>query len=438
MKSFYITTLGCKVNQYESDAIAARLEGLGWKRLSLSAGADLLIINTCTVTGNASTQSRHAIRQLVRENGDATLIVTGCYAQTEADVISAIDGVDHVIGHTDKHRIPDLIAQAADGSPLPFPTCHGEDRCKETVFRDFEAPATSGDRTRPFLKIQDGCNSFCTYCIVPYTRGRSRSLPFDAVVKKVNALSEAGFRETVITGIHVGMYGHDLSPAMTFTDALARLSEGDGPRLRMGSVEPKEVDDALIDLVAENPRMCAHFHMPLQNGDDTILSRMHRPYDTAFYLERATRIRKTLPHAAIGADVLLGFPGETDAQFENTCRLVDASPLTYLHVFPYSARPGTPAASYPDPVPGDVAKKRCAILREIGEKKRHAFAASLVGEPLDVLVEHGRDRKTEKLKGISGNYQTVLLDGDDGLANTIVRVTIDSVDEGGQLHGTLA
>lgn len=435
MHTFFIATLGCKVNQYESDAIASRLTSMGWIRTAKAKEASLLLINTCTVTGNASTQSRHMIRQLIRQSPQATVMVTGCYAQTEGDVIAAIEGVDHVIGHTDKHRIPELIAQAADQNPIPYPACHGEDACRETVFQDIPAPPSSGNRTRPFLKIQDGCNSFCTYCIVPYTRGRSRSLPVQDVMEKVRALSEQGFCEVVLTGIHVGMYGLDLNPKTDFTSLLDRLSRENGPRLRLGSVEPREVTDDLIALAGKRNRIVPHFHIPLQSGDDTILSRMHRPYDRSFFADRVHAVRSAFPLAAIGSDVMIGFPGETESLFENTFALIQDLPLTYLHVFPYSPRPGTPAATYPDPVAKEVAKERCARLRKLAEKKRLDFARKLCGTTAQVLIEQKRDRKTGLLKGLSGNYQTVYLEGPDTLKNKVVSAMIQSVTEEGALMG---
>lgn len=436
MSFFFITTLGCKVNQQESDAIAACLESAGWQRTLKIREADVLILNTCTVTGKAAQHSKQQIRHLVQHNPEALLLVTGCCAQTEGPEIAAMEGVDHVVSHTDKHSIPDLLARLAQGDTLPYPACHGESACQETRFQDIPAPARDMGRTRAFLKIQDGCNAFCTYCIVPHARGRSRSLEPERVLQKVRDLASAAYREVVLTGIHVGMYGADLLPPLHLEDLLRLLLTDPGcPRLRLGSLEPVEVTDSLIHLAASDPHIAPHFHIPLQNGSDTLLRAMGRPYDSAFYAERIRTVRKALPEAAIGADILVGFPGETDTLFEETAALVEGLPLTYFHVFPYSPRPGTPAASYPNPVSPETARQRCALLREMGEKKRLLFAQSLEGSVQEVLFERHRDKKTGRLKGLTGNYQTLLADGPDSLLRQKVQVKVRAVGRDGRLEG---
>lgn len=346
MSKYFISTLGCKVNQFESDAIAEALNEKNWEAATTASDADICIVNTCTVTGKASMQSRHIIRQLIRSNPDAKIVVTGCYAQTEAEEIRKIEGVDNIISHTEKHRIPETISAICENSaPATSPDCNTS--CRETVFKQIDVNAP-GKRTRPFLKIQDGCNAFCTYCIVPHTRGRSRSMPFDEVLERLKDLNRQGYQEVVLTGIHIGYYGQDLTPQRSFHDLLRAIDDAAPvPRIRLSSIEPREITDEIISLIADSKVFCNHFHIPLQSGDDEILKRMHRPYDSALFEELVLKIKRQIPDACIGADTIIGFPGETDDQFENTFRLIERLPLTYLHVFPYS--PGR--RHRPPPIP---------------------------------------------------------------------------------------
>ncbi|WP_459922576.1 tRNA (N(6)-L-threonylcarbamoyladenosine(37)-C(2))-methylthiotransferase MtaB [Desulfatiferula olefinivorans] len=434
MTTFMITTLGCKVNQFETEAIGLALSRKGWTRTGKGREADVCIINTCTVTGKASMQSRQTIRNIIRNCPRARIIVTGCYAQTEASEISKIEGVHRIISHREKHLIPDLILADMDAaSPhsrlLVSADC--DTSCKETRFSAIDV-TVAGSRTRPFLKIQDGCNAFCTYCIVPHTRGRSRSMEPDEAVRRLHDLGRAGYKEAVLTGIHIGHWGLDLSPAQTFADLLRRIeTERPLPRIRIGSIEPAEISDEIIDLLAASDLFCPHVHIPLQSGDDTILKRMHRPYDRELFRDRVTAITTRIPHAAIGVDTLIGFPGETEQAFANTYDLIDSLSIMYLHVFPFSPRPRTPAASFPDPVPADIVKQRTERLRALGVAKKQAFLESLAGTRSEVLIETRRDRKSGRLKGLTGNYATVFIDGPDNLFNTLQTVELDGVrDEG--------
>ncbi|TYT75578.1 tRNA (N(6)-L-threonylcarbamoyladenosine(37)-C(2))-methylthiotransferase MtaB [Desulfobotulus mexicanus] len=439
MTPFFITTLGCKVNQHESDAIAACLEGRGWHKTLKIRDAEVVILNTCTVTGKAASHSRQQIRRLAEHNPKALLIVTGCCAQVEGNLISAMEGVDHVIPHKDKHRIPELLEKHKNGAFPVWPSSPNAEPCQETLFMDIPAPARDTGRSRAFLKIQDGCNSFCTYCIVPYARGRSRSLNPESVLEKVKTLTKAGYKEIVLTGIHVGMYGADLNPALRFEDLLhLLLEEPSCPRLRLGSLEPMELTDNLISLLAENPKIAPHLHIPLQSGADAILKAMGRPYDSSFFAERIHAIRNKLPHAAIGTDILTGFPGETETLFKKSLKLVESLPLTYLHVFPFSPRPGTPAADFPHPVPVEISKERSSLLRKTGENKRLLFAQNLVGSTIEVIFERRRDRITGWLKGLTGNYQTLLMEGPDSLLHQIIPVTVTKIREDGRLEGQIS
>ncbi len=441
MKKFTITTLGCKVNQYESELMARRLtsaEGQDpcWTRTDKRDASDLCIINTCTVTHKASMQSRQAVRQAIRNNPGARIIVTGCYARTEPEELRKIDGVGDIISGEDTLDIAGVI-QGSDKETTP--RAPGEiARGPEKDASPPYDPVRPGGRTRPFLKIQDGCDAFCTYCIVPHARGRSRSTPLETALDQVSQLARAGYREVVLTGIHLGCYGQDLSPGASLLELLKRI-HGSGAihRARLSSIEPRELSDEIIDLVAESnaplgkgeerprTRICPHFHIPLQSGDDDILGRMHRPYTRAVFKELVSKIHHRLPDASIGADVLIGFPGETDAAFENTRSLIRELPLRYLHVFPFSSRKGTPAHGWPDKIPDPVIKERCRQMRSIGQMKKTEFYERFVGETLEVLVEGRRDRVSGLLKGVTPNYLTVLVPGEDDLKNTLVNVRID-------------
>lgn len=433
---FHIHTLGCKVNQHESDVLAAALNAHGWQAVEDGQIADVCIVNTCTVTQKASMQSRQIIRQLQRNHPCARIIVTGCYAQIAPAEIESIEGVHAIVGHPRKSDLPEFIVRAATHSNAE-PFCSVEDLNSDIPFAEPLVTAP-GTRTRPFLKIQDGCNSFCTYCIVPYARGRSRSMRPGQVLHHLSQLGAMGYHEVVLTGIHLGAYGMDLSPS-THLGALLEQIETHRPvaRIRLSSIEPNELNHSIIDLVASSDIFCPHFHLPLQSGDDTILRRMHRPYKTDLFRQQVRVIKTRMPRASIGADVLVGFPGEDDHCFTNTSRLLEELPLSYLHVFPYSRRPGTPACDYPDQIsPRDI-KQRTARIREIGSEKKQTFMRSAVGQKAAVLVETRRDTVTRRLKGLTSNYLNVLLEGDDHHMNTVVPATIEGVHDTRSLFGRI-
>jgi threonylcarbamoyladenosine tRNA methylthiotransferase MtaB len=436
MTKFLVTTLGCKVNQFESDAIGQALKTYGWQAVRGDDQADICIINTCTVTGKASMQSRQTIRQLMRRHAGARIIVTGCYAQTAPDEIEKIGGVHYIIGHFDKSEIPRLIAESVRDE-LPGTVRRVRNIRQARQFSMPPAPAYSR-RTRPFLKIQDGCDRFCTYCIVPHARGPSRSMPVESVLDRLTDLDRRGYREVVLTGIHLGAYGKDLAPPVALVDLLARIeSRRPVQRLRLSSIEPDEVDAALVDFLAASAVFCPHWHLPLQSGDDQVLARMHRPYDGRAFAHTVALIHAAMPNAAIGADVLVGFPGENQAAFERTHDLIADLPLTYLHVFPFSPRPGTPAFHFPDPVPDQTIKTRTAILRERGREKQSQFAEANLGRRHEVLVENKRDRRTGRLRGLTANYLTFVFDGPDAIMNRIVAVQAEERLPDGRLTGPL-
>ena len=430
---FRITTLGCKVNQYESDAIAQQLKDMGYVPASAEDPSDLCIINTCTVTQKASMQSRQAVRQLIRSNPEAQIVVTGCYAQTEPDEIKKIDGIHHIIGHGDKHNIPDIVL-SQEKCPSP-PSITRKNILNEHYFSQLPVTIYS-NRTRPFLKIQDGCNAYCAYCIVPYARGRSRSMPLEKVLENIRDLKEAGFHEVVLTGVHLGAYGLDLSPQTDLTallDHIRKLQPMD--RVRLSSIEPHELPDEMIKMVSESDIFCHHFHIPLQSGDDGILKKMHRDYKRSFFKNLVIKIKEHIPDAAIGVDTLIGFPGETEKAFENTYSLIEKLPVTYLHVFPFSSRPGTPADKYAQKVPQKTIKARCEKMRRLGNEKKRIFYESFMGKPVEVLIEGKRDKATGFLKGLTSNYIPVHVVGKDDLLNTLVQVNIEKIKKNTTVFG---
>lgn len=436
ISSFTIHTLGCKVNQYESDAISQCLKDSGCVFALQEEQADLCIINTCTVTHKASMQSRQAVRQAIRSHPGAHIIVTGCYAQTAPEDIKKIQGVHDVISHEEKYKIPEMVGFPCKNA-LQCPDLPRKSTCLDHDFKHI--PITVfGNRTRPFLKIQDGCDTFCTYCIVPYARGRSRSMPLEQVLTHIRQLGRIGFHEVVLTGIHLGAYGLDLSPKTDFPTLLHHIHESNAiHRVRLSSVEPLEITHDIISLVAETNTFCRHFHIPLQSGDDHVLKQMNRPYTRALFKRLILNIHELIPDASIGADILVGFPGETETAFERTYSLIQELPITYLHVFPFSPRSGTPASRYPNRVPLHTIKARCQKMRRLSIAKRRDFFIKFLGQKVEVLVESSRDESSSQLRGITSNYIPIYLDGADHLKNTLVNLKIASLDSNNRVFGTI-
>ena len=426
MTTFSIKTLGCKVNQFESETLEQTLIGQGYR--PACEEADLCIINTCTVTQKAAMQSRQAIRQAIRANPGARIVVTGCYAQTEPEAIQKIAGVHDIVGHGDKSRIsekpifPDVPKRREPVSQASAKPAVGNP--PSSALSSFSLKNRQS-RTRPFLKIQDGCNAFCTYCIVPFARGRSQSLPMESVLESIRKLKADGIHEIVLTGIHLGHYGLDLTPRTNLTGLLALVeSAGLMERIRISSIEPAEVSNELIDRVAGSQVFCRHFHIPLQSGDNDVLKSMNRPYTREMFYDLICRIHDRIPDAAIGADVLVGFPGESDAAFDQTVSLIASLPITYLHVFPFSPRKGTPAHDFADQIPHSIVKTRCSALRALGKVKKKSFYRSHVGKEVNILIEGVRDEVTGMLKGLTSNYIPVMVEGNDHLKNTLATARI--------------
>ncbi len=423
MSKFKITTLGCKVNQAESEAIAQDLQSSKWQAVRDLEEADFCIINTCAVTQKAAMQSRQAVRRAIRANPNAQIIVTGCYAQTAPQEIKMIDGVNYIIGHNEKQTIARTIRTGDKGVHRHVTAICGDIHKKQPFASMPLADAVL--RTRPFLKIQDGCDAFCTYCIVPHARGRSRSMPLDNVLEQIGKLSKAGYREVVLTGIHLGAYGHDLSPATNLSIAMERIRKlRPIDRIRLSSIEPMEFTEKIIEQAVKSDIFCRHFHIPLQSGDAEILKIMRRPYSPQFFSNLILKIHRFMPDAAIGVDVLIGFPGESETAFENTYKLLEELPISYLHVFPFSPRPGTKAVDLPDKVDGRKIKDRCERMRVLANEKRMGFYRKFIGQQLSILIETKRDASTNLLKGVSSNYLPVLIEAGDKLKNKIVDVKI--------------
>jgi threonylcarbamoyladenosine tRNA methylthiotransferase MtaB len=423
-----IVTLGCKVNAYDGAAIAERLRAAGCDVVEADAPADVVIVNSCTVTDAADADSRRIARRARRGNPRTRVIVTGCWAQTRPEDAAAVDGVERVIG---MNRLDTLVAAVTAPATVPERVVVGNARRERSV-TTVGARAFPG-QTRAFLKVQEGCDLFCTFCIIPLARGASRSVPPRAVVEEVARLADAGFEEVVLTGVHLGGYGHDLAPATDLGGLVAAIAERRlVPRLRLSSIDPHEVTEPLLRLLARDPSLCPHLHVPLQAGDDAVLRRMRRRYDTALARDRLAMMREILPDAAIGTDLIAGFPGEDEAAFERTLAFVEESPCTYLHVFPYSVRTGTTAAKLDGRNPPGTIIARARRLRAVGERKRRAFARRFDGADAEILVETTRDRATGALRGYTRNYLRAQLAGPDAWRGRRIRARL-AVAPGGQV-----
>ena len=420
-KRFKIFTLGCKVNQWESAYFRTALEAAGWRDAGEDESYDVAIVNTCIVTQKASHQSRQAIRRFIRNNPNALIVATGCYAQVFPEELMKIKGLDLVVGNTLKHALPSMVMQESKGGPPrrvvePFEGRRPLIPLKVNKF---------GERTRAYLKIQDGCEANCSYCIVPRARGPYRSLELNNVLQMLEGLAEQGFKEVVLTGIHLGKYGVDLKPRLDLVDLLRAIKRRQWPlRIRLSSLEPGEIGDELIEMMASEPWLCRHFHIPLQSGDQNILKAMARTYTPAEYESLVHRIKDHIPLAAIGVDVMVGFPGETEGAFQNTYNMIKNLPVSYLHVFPFSPRTGTRAAKLRHRVSPDVVKSRAAALRDLGRHKRERFWQECVGKEFEVLVE-GQDRDDKGMvRGITDNYVSVRFPFPDARPGDLIRLTL--------------
>jgi len=451
--SFYVENFGCRATQADGAAIEGQFRDRGLERATALSQAQIVVVNTCTVTSSADQDARAAIRRIHRENPGCEILVTGCYAQRAPEELASLPGVRWVVGNSHKHKVAEVAVSRTWQSELPGPRTNSEMRtalASQIHEQSFSAatsaagatnfvPLTSltpearsqvfvsdifahtelmaapvfdaaNERTRPNLKVQDGCDNRCSFCVIPYVRGQNRSLRLEEVIREVETLVASGFREVVISGINLGRWGRDFDPPMRFEDLVWTILEKTSlQKLRISSVEPMDWSDDLIQLIAGSRRIAKHAHLPMQSGSDRVLRRMHRKYRPWHYCEKIEKIRAAMPGAAIGADVMVGFPSETDSEFEETRRLIEELPFTYLHVFTYSARPSTPAATMPNQVPARVARERNCILRELAAQKKLEFQRSFVGRTVDAITLNVFDG--EHTEALTDNYLKLRLAG---------------------------
>lgn len=420
---FSILTFGCRCNQADSAAIRESLHRRSMTETGNRLEADLVVVNTCTVTQRSDQQVRQAIRRLHRENPAARIVVTGCYAERDPATLADMEGVSLVIGNGEKERLVDILDPAKDQTSGKIVRAPLEEE------NDYLLPPTgnTGGKTRPLVKLQDGCDSRCSYCIVPYVRGPGRSARPESVLAEVRFLADRGFQEIVLTGVHLGAFGLKLDGHPRLVDLLRRIVEIPNlGRIRLSSIEPMHFDRAIVDLAQENAVFARHFHIPLQSGSDRILRLMRRPYRGARFRELLEYIHKRLPDAGIGTDILVGFPGETDRDFADTCALIEESPLTYLHVFPFSAREGTAAFSMPDRIPSQVMKRRLNAVLDISRKKNVAFRERFLGQVLPAItLSHEENLGTSLV--LTGNYIHARVPGLSVPPNRLVDIRIEEV-----------
>lgn len=414
MKKVSFYTLGCKLNQAETAILAEQFEQGGYQLLPFGEPVDICVINTCTVTGKSDYRCRQMIRKAKKISPSAKIAVVGCYAQLSPEKIKNIDGVDFILGSDKKFDLLEII-DSDNNQPVFLPSAN------ESFLSP--NPGNFWDHTRAFLKIQDGCDSYCSYCTVPLARGRSRSDSLDHIKKSAETLVQRGHRELVLTGVHIGRYGKDLTPSKSLLDVIKELeSIADLKRVRLSSLEPLEIDEELIQWIARSPKVCQHFHVPLQSGDDEILKKMNRNYSSKNYLEIIHRLNEMIPRCGLGTDIIVGFPGESEKQFENTYRTIEELPFTYLHVFSFSPRTGTKAVRLSDRVNPKEIKSRSEILRTLSNKKKKKFLDGLIGTNLEVLWEE--KERGDWMFGFSSNYARVRAKANPQFMNKICSVEI--------------
>ncbi len=426
--AFY--TLGCKLNFAETSTIARTFEAAGYRRMQWEEKADIYVINTCTVTDNADKRFRYLVHGILKRNPEAYIIAVGCYAQTNPDEISRTGGVDLVLGAKDKFKITEYLSSL---EKVPATQVHS---CDISEVDTYDGSYSLSERTRAFLKIQDGCDYRCTYCTIPLARGKSRSQPLESVIANAEKIVAAGTFEIVLTGVNTGDWGRGLDTGQKFFDLVKALDNVEGlRRVRISSIEPNLITDEILEYIASGDKFMPHFHIPLQSGCDDILRAMKRRYLTPLYRSRIEKIKELMPHACIGADVIVGFPGETEANFEETYRFISSLEVSYLHVFTYSERENTPAWSMAGSVPGKVRAKRSKVLHLLGGRKKAAFYRSQLGSVRPVLFES--ENKDGMISGFTDNYVKVRLPWEDGLANTIRNVRLDGADAEGEITCSL-
>ncbi|HYG56939.1 MAG TPA: tRNA (N(6)-L-threonylcarbamoyladenosine(37)-C(2))-methylthiotransferase MtaB [Symbiobacteriaceae bacterium] len=434
-KRVAFTTLGCKVNQYDTEAMMASFRRAGYQIVDFQEPADFYIVNTCTVTGRGAAKSRQLIRNAIRRSPLSVVAVAGCYTQTDPDEVAAIPGVSLIIGNQDRHQVVELCEQAAN-SPEPIRAVNNIWKARE--FEEMPVDSFRG-HTRAVVKIQEGCNIFCTFCIIPYARGTPRSRRPESVIEEVTRLAEEGFREVVLTGIHLGSYGKDYKYEFTLAQVVEKMAAVEGiDRIRLSSLEPKHVTPHLMDLLQHNPKVCRHLHLSLQSGSQTVLERMKRAYTAGEFREVVQELRRRTPELGLTTDVIVGFPGESEAEHQESMAFIREMGFSRLHVFPFSPRKGTPAATMPDQVTKAVKERRTHEMIELGRELALAFAQRFQGQALQVLAEEEADTDPGWLEGYTDNYIRVRLPGGEELKNCIIPVRITSVEEDaclGEMNG---
>ncbi len=423
--AFY--TLGCKVNQYETEAMQKLFEAAGYEISGDIETADIVVVNTCTVTALSSQKSRQIIRRAVRANENAVIAVVGCYAQSEPEEISKIAGVDVIIGTAERTKIVELVAQALNNRAEKI--CRVGDVEKISAFEELpHAP----QRTRAFLKIEDGCNNFCSYCIIPFVRGRVRSRSLESIRAECDQLKNLGYKEIVLTGIHIGAYGKDFRDDTNLVDAIKTVLDAANPaRLRLGSIESVEMTDALIDLMKNDSRICNHVHLPLQSGCDEILKLMRRPYTTKNFATLTEKLVAEIPNISIGTDLIVGFPNETEELFAETMEFIRSQPFSKIHVFPFSARAGTVAAAMDNQISPQIKKLRAGRAIEVSNIKEKIFAEKLIGKTVEIIAETETDGLVD---GLTKNYVRVYVPADKNIQlGEIISVNVEKIFQNGVL-----
>lgn len=420
--------MGCKVNQYDTQSMREALVRNGYTIVDDTQAADLYLINTCTVTNAADQKARQAVRKVIRQNPNADVMVTGCYAESDRKAIEQIPGVTIVFGNREKADIQTYIDKLHTKSPLQIqPIQH--DPIREHA-RFSSGVSSAGKRTRALIKVQDGCSAFCTYCIIPYVRGRMTSRPLSDIVDEAHRISDSGIKEIVITGVHLGAYGQDTGREKDIADILEHIHDIDGiERIRFSSIEPMYFPDILSERMSALPKCMPHFHIPIQSGSDKVLRDMQRRYTTAQFAHLVDSLRSRFTDdVGITTDIMIGFPGETDVDFKDSLEFVEKIGFSQLHVFRYSPRKGTPATTYPNQVPSEVSANRSREMINLGKEISDTFRKRMLGKSKGVLVEESREGKNKQLAGFTDNYMRVLLDVSDAAINKVLNVKLTRAD----------
>ncbi|NLY42373.1 MAG: tRNA (N(6)-L-threonylcarbamoyladenosine(37)-C(2))-methylthiotransferase MtaB [Clostridiaceae bacterium] len=427
MKKVAFYTLGCKVNQYETEAMAELFENSGYEITSFDEYADVYVINTCTVTNLGDRKSRQMIRRAKKKNKHSFVAVVGCYAQTAPEEISQIEGVNLIIGTKDRSRIVEYIEQLKEEDQQINAV---EDIMKVTEFEDMKVN-TYKERTRAFLKIQEGCNQFCSYCIIPYARGPVRSRRPEDIIEEVKQLAQNGFKEIVFAGIHVASYGKDLKDT-NLMDIIQRVHDIDGiERIRLSSIEPTTISQEFVDMAKRLPKLCPHYHISLQSGCDETLKRMNRKYTTQEYREVVERLRVNFPDVSITTDIMVGFPGETEEEFDKSLKFAEEIGFSKIHVFKYSPRKGTPSAMYPNQVPAEEKEKRSKQMIEVSNRSERNFYKKFLNRDMDVLFEQPVKDKKDYYEGLTANYIRVYACSKENIEGMIRKTVLREIVEGG-------